>query len=126
MRKVSSYIAGLLAIGILATTAVAHEKGRVKLATQQISPGMSLAFNGEKFHKNDLFIISLVGLAGKVKIGEIRADSSGKFSGSVTIPTDASPGPYRFVLSASDGDEAASVDVELGAAGTQMASGGES
>jgi len=126
MRRISSYVAGALAVATLATTALAHEKGRLKVATRQLTPGMALELSGEKFHKNDLFTISLFGLAGKIRVGEIRADSAGKFAGSVTVPADASPGTYRLVLSAADGDEAASVDVEVGAPGAQMASGPDS
>lgn len=114
-------LAATTALAMLATPSLAHEKGRVKLASRQLSPGMALSISGEKFTKNASLAIYLVGLAGRVKVGEVRADASGKFDGSVTVPADAAAGSYRLVLQASDGDEAASIDVEVAAAGAQVA-----
>ncbi len=61
----------------------------------------------------------LVSVAGRFELGEATADSVGGFSRSFDIPANVDVGTYRLIAIATDGDEVASLNVELLAAAPQ-------
>jgi len=119
-------LVGSLALGLaVATAAVAHEKGRLRVAEQRLAPGATVAVSGAKFGKGEVYQMLLVGTAGRTKLLDVTTDAQGAFSGSIVVPAGAAAGAYRLVLEASDNDEAASLDVEVMPASAAQAASGE-
>ena len=57
--------------------------------------------------------LTMEGMAGRVALGKVTADSAGAFTASLHVPADLALGTYRLVARAGDGDEVASLDVEV-------------
>jgi len=112
-RKTAT-IVGLLAVA--AATAWAHEKGILKPATRTLTAGDTLALAGEKLPKSERIAVRLVGVGGRIMLDTVRTDSAGAFAARVLVPADATPGAYRLVAVADDGDEVATLDVTVVAA----------
>jgi hypothetical protein len=110
----------LLALVAAAGPLVAHGKGRLKLGSNRLTAGGTVELTGTEFAKNELFAVLLVGAAGRTRVGEVRADSAGKFTITITLPADVAPGSYRIAMEASDDDLVATADVQV-AAGTAVA-----
>jgi hypothetical protein len=110
---------GLILAGVLVLLAgaprraAAHGEGVLRLASRQLSAGDSVRAVGEKFGGKTTLTLALVGVDGRVILGEVRSDSAGAFAQYVRIPSDARPGVYRFVVIAADGDEVATLDVAV-------------
>jgi len=100
-------IAAMLTLG----ATFAHGGGKIKLASKHLMVNAAFDLTGTEFAKKEPFTILLVGAAGRIKLGEVKSDSAGKFKLSVTIPASTQPGSYRLMLEASDDDEAATTDV---------------
>lgn len=98
---------------LVAGTLLAHGKGKLKLGSQHLTVGGTVELTGTEFAKKEPFTVLLIGTSGRTTIGEVRSDSLGKFSATVTVPATLAPGSYRLALEASDDDEAASADVML-------------
>ena len=113
--KRTSVVTGLAVafLSVLAPQIGAHEKGVLKLATRQLVPGDSLGITGERFGRRAALRIKLVGTSGWTRLAEVRTDSLGAFRRALVVPADLSPGSYRVVALAVDGDEVASVDVSV-------------
>jgi len=113
-RRVTT-ILGLLAVAV--ATAWAHEKGILKPATRTLTAGDTLALAGEKLPKLGRITVRLVGVGGRMALDTVRTDSAGAFAALVLVPAAATPGAYRLVAVADDGDEVATLDVTVVAAG---------
>ncbi len=100
-------------LSLVAPQLGAHEKGVLKLATRQLVPGDSVRATGEHFGRRATLRIELVGIAGRTRLAEVRADAQGAVRQALVVPVDATPGAYRVVAIAADGDEVASVDVSV-------------
>ena len=95
--------------GVLA----AHEKGVLKLANRELVAGDSVRLTGEKLPRRGTIALQLSGVAGLIRLAEVRADGAGAFATVVLVPADLAAGPYRLVAVASDGDEVAALDVSV-------------
>ena len=93
--------------------AAAHEEGTLKLADRRLAPGTSIQIVGEKFARGSRLTLALVGVAGRFELGDVEADTAGAFTKSFDLATDLAAGSYRLVAIAPDGDEAASLTVEV-------------
>ncbi len=93
--------------------AAAHERGVLRLPTRQLVVGDSVRVVGEKFGRGTALTLALVGIDGRVTLGEVRSDTAGAFARFVEIPADIRPGAYRLVAIASDDDEVATLDVTV-------------
>ncbi len=93
--------------------AAAHEEGTLKLADRRLAPGTSIQIMGEKFARGSRLKLALVGVAGRFELGEVETDTAGAFTKSFDLATDLTAGSYRLVAIAPDGDEAASLTVEV-------------
>lgn len=113
-------IAALLTLG----TAL-HGGGKLKLASKHLMVNAAFELTGTEFAKKEPFTILLVGAAGRIKLGEVKADTAGKFKLMVTIPAGTRPGSYRLMLEASDDDEASTTDVMVMADEGMVAVAGE-
>jgi hypothetical protein len=89
----------------------AHEDGVLTVANREFAPGDSLQVTGEKFGARNRLTLVLEGLAGRVELGTVTADAGGTFATRVRVPTGLDDGSYRLLALATDGDEAASLDV---------------
>lgn len=96
-----------------AADALRHPEGTLKLAERQLVAGSTVPIGGEKFAKYGELELLLVGVAGRFRLGDVTADSVGGFAESFDIPVDIDVGAYRLVAIATDGDEVASLNVEL-------------
>ncbi|MGH7751772.1 MAG: hypothetical protein ACREN5_03060, partial [Gemmatimonadales bacterium] len=70
-----------------------------------MSPGDSLRLSGAKFTKQTGLRLALVGLEGRIELGTVRIDAAGAFQTTLLVPATASPGQYRLIAVATDGDE---------------------
>ncbi len=111
----TSVVTGLAvaSFSLLAPQIDAHEKGVLKLRTRQLVPGDSVEATGQRFSRRATVTIVLVGIAGRTRLDQVRTDSLGAFRRALVVPADLSPGSYRVVVVAADGDEVASVDVSV-------------
>ncbi len=96
-----------------ATAPPLHPEGVLKLSDRQLVQGSTVQIGGEKFSRNGNLDLVLVGVAGRFTLGKVTADSVGGFESSFEIPADLEVGSYRLVALASDGDEVASLNVDL-------------
>ncbi len=97
----------------IADDALRHPEGTLKLAERQLVAGSTVPIGGEKFAEHGKLELLLVGVAGRFRLGDVTADSVGGFAESFDIPADLELGAYRLVAIATDGDEVASLNVEL-------------
>lgn len=104
------------AIAAVATDAVADPRGTLKLASRTLVPGGTVQIDGERFARGKTLELVLIGLDGRIRLGDVIADSVGRFARLFDTPADLDAGPYRLVAIAADGDEVASLNVELMAA----------
>jgi hypothetical protein len=114
----SRSLATLLALIALTVAAPlqAHEKGVLTLASRELSPGDSVRIAGARFTKRASLVLTLVGVPGSSRLGEVRTDSAGAFAVTLFVPTSTVPGTYRLVATAADGDQVAALDVVVLAA----------
>ncbi len=98
---------------VIAADALRHPEGTLKLAKRQLVAGNTVPIGGEKFAKYGELELLLVGVAGRFRVGDVTTDSVGGFAESFDIPADLDVGAYRLVAIATDGDEVASLNVEL-------------
>jgi hypothetical protein len=108
----------LLIAALAVSAGLIHGQGKLKLSTKQLTPGDTVQLTGTEFAKKEPFTVLLVGAAGRTEMGEVKSDSAGKFTATLTVPAAVAPGSYRLVLEASDDDEAASANVVVMAGGT--------
>lgn len=111
--KTLTAVAVLIATVVAMSPAAAHEKGVLKPASRELPAGDSVALAGERFSHSATLHLVLVGPRGRLALGEVRTDSSGRFSARLALPAETVPGEYRLVAIAADGDEVAGVDVAV-------------
>lgn len=107
----------LLACSALAASsaAAAHDEGVLNLASESVQAGTAVALAGEQFAAGT-YRLALKGALREYELGSIEIGADGTFSHSLAVPRDVEAGAYRLVIVASDGDEAAAVDLEVLAA----------
>ena len=117
-RSASKRLATLVALTALTVGAPlhAHEKGVLTPASRELSPGDSVRIAGARFTRRASLTLTLVGVHGSVRLGQVGTDSAGAFDVAVFVPAPTAPGAYRLVATASDGDEVATLDVVVAAA----------
>ena len=98
---------------VIAADALRHPEGTLKLAKRQLVAGSTVPIRGEMFAEHGKLALLLVGVAGRFRVGDVTTDSVGGFAESFAIPADIAVGAYRLVAIATDGDEVASLNVEL-------------
>lgn len=89
----------------------AHEKGVLKLASRELVVADSARVTGEKFTRRSTLVLFLSGVRGRIRLQEVQVDTGGAFAAMLHVPSDITPGTYRLIAIASDGDEVASLDV---------------
>ena len=104
------------AVSISTPRRAEHPEGVLKLNNRTLVAGRSVEIGGDQFGGSAVLALVLIGLGGDVRLGEVTADSSGAFTESFAIPADLTMGSYRLVAIATDGDEVASLSVELAVA----------
>jgi len=103
---------------VLLGAAAPHEKGTLKLASKSFRAGDSLAITGAKFSKKDELTLALVGVSGRIALGDVPTDTAGAFRSVLLVPASVAAGQYRLAAEAIDGDEVATLDVVVLAAST--------
>ena len=93
-----------------------HPEGTLTLADRRLVAGREIVIGGEKFGRGGQLILELVSLNGRVRLGTVTTDSSGGFHRAFDVPADLAAGSYRLVAIAGDGDEVASLRIEVLAA----------
>jgi len=108
----------------LRTATRLHEEAVLKSSKSTVAAGDSLPLVGSEFEPGETFKLRLQGALNEYELPSVKADSSGRFTFTVRIPSEVHPGVYRVVAIAPDGDEAAAIDLTVlpGAAGVSAAS----
>ena len=101
----------IIPLALLFAVAAPHEKGTLKLTSKSFRAGDSLAIAGAKFSKKDELTLALVGVNGRVALGDVSTDTAGAFRRVMLVPASLAAGEYRLVAEAIDGDEVATLDV---------------
>ncbi len=96
--------------------AVAHGEGVLTADRVATAAGETLALDGREFEPGEEYQIKLVGTLEEFVLGTTRADKSGSFKLSVSLPREAKEGAYKLQAVADDGDISATLDVTLLAA----------
>lgn len=97
-----------------------HPEGTLKLASRVLVAGTEIELEGKEFQDGAALKIFLVGLAGRIELTAVTADSVGEFTTTLSIPDDLEAGGYRLVAVADDGDEVATLNVEIRPAESTM------
>jgi len=95
--------------------AAAHEEGVLNLASPTVAAGTSVSVDGEDFAAGTYSLL-LKGALREYPVGSVDVGDAGTFSLQLAVPRAVEPGAYRLAVVASDGDEAAAVDIEVLAA----------
>ena len=115
--RVQRVLALVACLGLtIVTPANAHENGVIRLSAKQLPVGGSLTVNGDKLGKGTSYRLELRGALKTFSFGRVRADTSGRFAFTVTLPADAAAGAYTVALVASDGDVSARADLLISGA----------
>ena len=113
-------IAPLIVSAFLSLTGLlgpaAHGEGVLTADRLAAAPGEMLALEGRQFEPDEEYRIELVGALEEFVLATARADKSGGFKLSVSLPRDAKEGAYRLQAVADDGDVSATLDVTVMAA----------
>jgi hypothetical protein len=96
-----------------AGSALAHEKGAIRLSSKRTEVHSTIAVQGERLTKNAAFRLELRGTLATFNLGAVKSDARGTFVGDFTLPPEAGAGNYALVLIATDGDESARADLTL-------------
>ena len=110
----------LLSLGLTSTAALAdHEPSHyeqdspdVVMGDTTLRPGDSTTVSGDHCPPNSTVTFTMVDKNGnRTVVGSTTADSQGRYSGTVTIPSGTKPG--RYTLETSCGDEVAGVQFTI-------------
>lgn len=115
--KWNVFAAAVAATALLLTTsnsAFAHGGGVIRLASNQVAVGGTLALRGEKLEKNSHIRLELRGTLDNYPVGEVKTDTAGKFQMSIVLPPHVPAGAYTLVAIAADGDVTARADLTVG------------
>jgi len=105
---------GVAAVALLwPATLRAHEKGVLRVAAREVAAGDTLPIVGEKFGRRLRLTLVLEGTGGQWELGTLESDSIGAFRAALAVPATVTPGGYRLVAVAADGDVVAGVDVAV-------------
>jgi hypothetical protein len=99
---------------IVSLPAYSHGDGVIRLASNQVSVGGTIALTGEKLEKNADLRLELRGILDNYPAGRIRTDAKGTVSASITIPPAVPVGSYTLVAIAEDGDVTARTSLSVG------------
>ncbi len=92
--SIKAFTAALLLGGLLAGSASAQYAGELSVSTTSLAPGESLRVSGDGYAPNAQVTITM--FSAPVVLGVTRADATGFFSETVTIPAGTQPGPHRI------------------------------
>ncbi len=105
---------------------IAHEKGIIRLASNELPVGGELGLRGEKLPKSTTLRLELRGSLETFTLGAVRTSATGRFQARLPLPAEARAGSYTVVALASDGDVAARAAlVVIAAASTPVMDRGE-
>lgn len=107
--RVLPVVFGLLVLVVSPTAA--HEEGVIRLGAKEVGVGAEMEIRGEKMGKNAAVKLELRGALETFPLGQVRADSAGKFVTSLALPAEARAGTYTVVAVATDGDVLARADL---------------
>lgn len=99
---------------IVSLPAYSHGDGVIRLASNQVSVGGTIALTGEKLEKNADLRLELRGILDNYPAGRIRTDAKGTVSARITIPPAVPVGSYTLVAIAEDGDVTARTSLSVG------------
>jgi hypothetical protein len=125
MQRFGLALPALVALAVsVPSTGSAHPKGRLVLADRILSAGTTVGVSGLRLPPRSTVRLALAGAAGRVELAAVQTDSAGAFADSVAVPSGTSAGAYRLVALAADGDEVASLAVEVREAASAAAGHG--
>ncbi len=131
-RPAAAVLGALLAAAVLAVAGLpspldAHGEGTLELASASVAAGAEIAVRGSGFETGSSYRLVLVGALEEHDIGEVRPDSAGEFSRSLSVPAGVEEGRYQLTAVAPDGDVVARAELAVveGSAGGAGADAGE-
>lgn len=100
---------------------VVHPEATLKSPVTSIEAGAALPLSGEEFIAGDPVTLVLRGVLDEIELRAVTPEEGGVFSIELPVPSEVSPGTYRVVAVASDGDVIASLDLTVLAAQVVLA-----
>lgn len=106
LGRTLSAAAALAAAGLILAPAAlhAHGDGVLELASASVAAGAEVVVRGSGFEAGVTYRLVLVGTLEEREIRDVRPDSAGDFSLSLSVPADLDEGRYRLTAVAPDGD----------------------
>lgn len=123
VRRTTATLLAFLAFGT--GEAYAHGEATLKSAVKSVAAGASLTLNGDDFEAGESSRLVLKGALKDYELGSVTAKADSTFTTDVVVPADARPGQYRIVAMGPDGDEDATLDMVVTAAGESGDTGPE-
>lgn len=103
-------------MGFGGSPAAAHEEGVIRLGARSAAVGQEIEVRGEQLPESTDLRLVLAGALASHPLTIVRTDSAGAFVQRLAIPQAASPGLYRVVAVAPDGDEVGRAEIVVLAA----------
>ena len=108
-------------VTLVTAPGIAHEKGIIRLDSQEVPVGGELGLRGEKLPKSATVRLELRGTLETITLTAVRTNAAGKFQARLPLPSEARAGSYTVVALASDGDVVARAALVLVAAASTQA-----
>lgn len=106
-------LAAVLLVAAAPSTAAAHGEGTLEVASASVAAGQEIAVRGSGFETGSSYRLVLVGALGDREIGEVRPDSAGEFSRTLSVPADVEKGRYQLTAVAPDDDVVARAELAV-------------
>lgn len=114
-------VASLIATALSATPVRAHDDAVLESPSSSLAAGDSLRLSGKEFDAGGTYRLRLIGALEEHELGEVTADTAGRFTRTLPVTDGARPGAYQVVAVASDGDVVARLDLTVLAAAVEEA-----
>lgn len=103
----------------------AHGEATLRGPGGPVAAGEAVALHGSDFEPGEPHRLVLRGALNEYELRTVSAGADSTFAVEVTVPAEAAPGRYRVVALAGDGDEVATFDLPVTAAGSENESASE-
>ena len=100
-------------LALTSTGALAHEKAVLRSTLSAVAAGDTLPLSGADFTPGSTYALQLVGALSEFELRRVQGGAHGTLELAIAIPRDVTPGVYKLVAIAPDGDHVASLDLTI-------------
>lgn len=103
----------LVALALVSADAQAHEDAVLRSRLSTVAAGDTLPLSGTDFSPGVTYTLQLVGALREIELQRVEGGADGTLDLAIAVPRDVSPGVYKLVALAPDGDRVASLDLTI-------------